>query len=30
MKISIILNELMSNNSEHQIILNELMRDKLK
>ena len=30
MKINIILNELMSNNSEHQIILNELMRDKLK
>ena len=30
MKINIILNELMSNNSEHQIILNEFMRDKLK
>ena len=30
MKINIILNELISNNSEHQIILNELMRDKLK
>ena len=30
MKINIILNELMSNNSEHQIILNELMRDQLK